>query len=989
MSISLAQLLFLGIGFLSLLFLAAYVSERGLLPAKLTQHPAIYTLSLGVYASAWAIYGSVGFAHQYGFNFLAYYLGITGTFLLAPFLLAPLLRLSQAYHLTSLADLLAYRYRSQLLAALTTLLMLTAVLPLFALEIQAITGAISALNQQVDKNTLALIFCAVMILFAVLFGTRHTTERYRKREGLVIAIALSSLIKLIAMAAIGLFALYGVFDGLDDLDSWLHAKPDALDLMYEPLRQGPWRSLILAFFAAAVVMPHMYHMAFAENTNPKHLLSASWGVPLLLLIIASAVPPILWAGLKLNVNLDPEYFTLGIGIASGSKPMAMLAYIGGLSAASGLIIVTTLALSSMILNHIVLTLYQPTPTRVGYHWLFRIRRILITIIILAGYLFYRLLDHQQTLTELGLLSFIASLHFMPGVIGVLLWDKANRRGVMAGLIAGFGILIFTLFFPVLSDHPPLALPFLVSDLSSEDDVWYLNAALSLVVNFSLFFAFSFFTKSSPEEARAAEVCIVENLHQLDRWELSLDSAADFAPRLAETLGQHIADRELDKALSELSINRNETRPYLLRRLRDQIEANLSGLFGPSVAQEIVGTHLPYKAKKSADSNSNIHAIESRLEEYQHKLSGLAAELDSMRRFHRQTLQDLPMGVCSVNANGEVIGWNTAMSILTNISSQQAIGSKLVNLPTPWGSFLANFMIEKSTHLHQANLEIDGQARCLSLHKASVGRGSKTHFDNLVIVIEDLTEIQLLESELTHSERLASIGRLAAGVAHEIGNPITGIACLAQNLRSEALDNDTLDTAEQILDQTERVTRIVQSLVSFSHAGENQGLEPEPVDLHQCVSEAIKLIQLSPSGKDYCYENRIPKGLKIMGDTQKIIQVFINLLSNARDASQVGDKISIHCEQDALSVSIHIIDEGIGIPNDLIDRIFEPFVTSKEPGSGTGLGLSLSYSIIEDHYGHISVTSPLNAETGKGTRFTITLPLSTADGTENLVSADGD
>lgn len=973
MSVSLPELLLIGVGFLSILFLAAYITERRLLPQKFTLHPALYTLSLGVYASTWAIYGSVGFAHQYGFNFLSYYLGISGTFLLAPFLLAPLLRLSQTYHLTSLADLLAYRYRSQLLAATATILMLAAVLPLIALEIQAIAGAISVLNQDAHKDRFALIFCGLMILFAILLGTRHTTERYRKREGLVIAIALSSIVKLISVLVVGIFALYGVFDGLTDLDLWLKTNPDALDLMYEPLKQGPWRSLILAFFASAVVMPHMYHMTFAENANPKHLLSASWGLPLFLLMIAITVPPILWAGLKLNLDLDPEYFILGIGMTTGSKWMAVLAYIGGLSAASSLIIVTTLALSSMFLNHIVLTLFQPTPDRVGYYWIFRIRRLLITLIILAGYGFYLLLDHQQSLTELGLLSFIASLNFIPGIIGVLLWDKASRRGVLVGLIAGFGVLAFTLFIPVLSNNPPLSLPFISGDLSSVDDLWYLNAAFALVINFALFFGISLLVKSSPEEQRAAEVCIVENLHRLDRWEISLESASEFAPRLAETLGNHIANREVDKALSELSIKRNEARPYLLQRLRDQIEANLSGMFGPSVAQEIVGAHLPYKAKKPKGSYRNIHAIESSLEEYQHKLSGLAAELDSMRRFHRQTLQDLPVGVCSVNTNNEIIGWNKAMYNLTQVNHHEVIGTKLINLPSPWNKFLMDFVDEKSTHLHQVNIDIDGHLRCLSLHKAAVGKESDTQLENLVIVIEDLTEIQLLESELTHSERLASIGRLAAGVAHEIGNPITGIACLAQNLRSEALDPDTLETSEQILDQTERVTQIVQSLVSFSHAGENQGLNPEKVNLHLCLSEAIKLIQLSPSGKDFVYQNLLSDKLTIMGNSQRLIQVFINLLNNAKDASVVGDKIIISSECDDMSISIHIIDEGSGIPDHLIDRIFEPFVTSKDPGRGTGLGLALSYSIIEDHYGHISVTSPLDSRTGKGTQFTITLP----------------
>ena len=978
MNISLTELLLLGTGFLSLLFLAAYIAEKGIIPSKFIHHPAVYTFSLGVYASTWAIYGSVEFAHQYGFNFLAYYLGISGIFLLAPFLLHPLLRLSQSYNLTSLADLLAYRYRSQLLAAVASILMLAAILPMFALEIQAITGAVSILNQQIDKNSFAFIFCGFMVLFTVLFGTRYTTERYRKREGLVIAIALSSAIKLITMAGAGLFALYGVFDGLEGLDKWLKDTPDALDLMYEPLKQGPWRSLILAFFVSAVVMPHMYHMTFSENTNPKHLFTASWGLPLFLLIIAIAIPPILWAGIKLNLNLDPEYFILGIGMTTEAKWLTLLVYIGGLSAASGLIIVATLALSSMFINHIVLTLYQPTPNRSGYHWIYRIRRIIITLIIFSGYIFYLLLDHKQSLTDLGLLSFIASMNFIPGVIGVLLWDRASRRGVLSGLIAGFGILAITLFIPVLSNNPPLALPLISSEISSVDDLWYLNAAFALVVNFSLFFSISFFVKSSPEEQRAAEICIVENLHRLDRWELSLDSAVEFTPRLARTLGTHIARREVNQALSELSMKEDENRPYLLQRLRDQIEANLSGLFGPSVAQEIVGTHLPYKAKKISGSSRNFHAIESNLEEYQHKLSGLAAELDRMRRFHRQTLQDLPIGVCSINANKEITGWNTALSNLTEISSQEAIGSRLASLPQPWGDFLIYFANEQTPHLHQTSLEIDGIPRYLSLHKASVGQDNEKGFDNLVIVVEDLTEIQVLETKLTHSERLASVGRLAAGVAHEIGNPITGIACLAQNLRSETDEPDTLETAEQILDQTDRVTKIVQSLVSFSHAGENQGLHPEHVNLNDCVSDAIKLIQLSPSGKDFFYLNQLSEDLTVMGNKQKLTQVFVNLLSNSRDASQAGDSIIIKGENDDLSVSIHVIDEGAGIPKHLLDRIFEPFVTSKEPGSGTGLGLALSFSIIEDHYGHISVTSPLNPETDKGTQFTITLPYSPAN-----------
>ncbi|MCF5576362.1 ATPase, partial [Pseudomonas syringae] len=162
-----------------------------------------------------------------------------------------------------------------------------------------------------------------------------------KHQGLVFAIAFESVIKLIAIGGVGLYALYGVFDGPQQLELWLLQNQTALAALHTPLQEGPWRTLLLVFFASAIVMPHMYHMTFTENLNPRSLVSASWGLPLFLLLMSLAVPLILWAGLKLGATTNPEYFTLGIGIAANSPALALLAYVGGLSAASGLIIVTT------------------------------------------------------------------------------------------------------------------------------------------------------------------------------------------------------------------------------------------------------------------------------------------------------------------------------------------------------------------------------------------------------------------------------------------------------------------------------------------------------------------------------------------------------------------------------------------------------------------------------------------------------------------------
>ncbi|OYT94725.1 MAG: ATPase, partial [Pseudomonas sp. PGPPP3] len=288
-SFNLSQLVFISAGYLLLLFGVAWISERGLIPRWIIRHPLTYTLSLGVYASAWAFYGTVGLAYQYGYGFLAIYLGISGAFLLAPVLLYPILRITRTYQLSSLADLFAFRFRSTWAGTLTTLFMLIGVLPLLALQIQAVADSISILTHEPVQNRVALSFCALITLFTILFGARHIAAR-GKHEGLVFAIAFESLVKLVALACVGLYAVYGVFGSLGELESWLQQNQIALEALHTPLQEGPWRTLLLMFFASAIVMPHMYHMAFTENLNPRAMVSASWGLPLFLLLISLAIP---------------------------------------------------------------------------------------------------------------------------------------------------------------------------------------------------------------------------------------------------------------------------------------------------------------------------------------------------------------------------------------------------------------------------------------------------------------------------------------------------------------------------------------------------------------------------------------------------------------------------------------------------------------------------------------------------------------------------
>lgn len=969
---SVSDLILIAGCYLLFLFAVAWITERGWLPAHWVRHPAVYVLSLGVYASAWAVYGSVGYAYQYGYNFLSYFLGISGVFLLAPILLAPILRLTTTYQLSSLADLFAFRYRSRLAGAMTTIIMLIGVLPLLALQLKAVAESIQILSGTANPRDLAAGFCLMMVIFAILFGARHTTAR-EKHEGLVMAIAMESLIKLLAFGAVALLGLYGVFDGPASLNAWLDDHPEMLARLYYPLQDGTWHSMIMAFFVSAVVLPHMFYMAFTENMNPRALITASWALPLMFLLMALCVPIILWAAAAGNAPTSPDYYALGIGMITGGHG-AILGYIAGLAGASGMLIVATLALSGMCLNHLVLPA-SPLQGQNLYRNLLWTRRILIAAILALAYLFYRFTGTDHTLVELGVLTFVATLQFVPGLIGALFWPSGNRNGLFAGLLVGFILWVMLLLVPIAYpswQFQPL-MELLGMRFQTGASQWHHVAIASVTANALIYAIVSIVTPMSRSEKNAAEACAVDSLRRPYRWELEAKSVDDFIDAMSQPLGPITATREVEMSLRDLHLPRTETRPYALRRLRDQLETNLSGLLGPSVSHQLIDDHLPYLPEEEQHSSEDIQFIESRLEQYRDRLSGLAAELDGLRRFHRQTLLELPMGVISLGADREIIGWNRAMESLTGITAEDTIGSRLADLDPPWGDFFTRFSHDDNAHQPQQALEVENQTRWLSLHKSEVmGAGTAEQAGGQVLVIEDITELRHMEAHLAHNERLASIGRLAAGVAHEIGNPVTAIACLTQNLDEDSDLEEQQEACDQILEQTRRITRIVESLVTFSHSGGIKLSEQVPVNLCDTVDEAISLLLLDPDHRQQPFENHCPTSHWVKGDPQRLLQVFINLLGNAADASEDKQPVIVRCEPRGEFLDILLEDQGHGIPDTLRDALFEPFVTSKPPGRGTGLGLALVYSIIEEHQGSIRVESPLS-EKG-GTRFVVSLPL---------------
>ncbi len=965
------------LAYLGLLFLIAYLADNGYIPAKLVEHPVVYALSLGVYATSWTFYGSVGLANSSGLAFLTIYLGVTAAFLLGPFILRPILRLCRDYQLSSVADLLAFRYGGRATGFAVTVFMLFGILPYISLQIHAVTRSIQVLAREAAPNLLAFLFCFIVVVFAVLFGARHLTPR-EKHSGLVVAIAFESAVKLIALMIAGLFAVTGVFGGFDEMQQWLQSNPAELEAMYEPVSTSLWSTLLLLAFGAAFLLPRQYHMTFVENQKPASLNTAFWLFPLYLLLLNLPIFPILWAGKQLQLSTSADFYVLGVAMSLDKGWLALLVYVGGLSAASAMMIVTTLALAYMCLNQLLLPLSISTnnPDTNLYSRLLWSKRIIIAAIIAAGYGFYIVIELHEGLASLGLISFVAAIQLLPGVIGLLFWTRATQAGFLLGLTGGAAVWFVLLVLPLLVDAASISsVEKLTGNLGFADaDVWSVSTFCSLTVNCFLYVIGSMLTRPSAEEQEAAQACVSDALRPLSGL-VNAQSVADYTTQMEKLLGREAAEQEVQRALNELNMTETRVNTADLRLLHERLERNLSGLLGPTVARLALRGNLALNQPVDLALTESLRAMETRLQTSRLQMRGMTRELDDLRLYLRGVLHEIPLGVCSIGPHGEILIWNQAIQTISGIGESYARQSKLQDLPAPWDELLAEFSASSERHLFKLQTTVGDINKTFNFHKSHVstpgGRTEQT--TGQVILVEDRTNIDLLETELAHSERLASIGRLAAGVAHEIGNPLTGIASIAQNLEFDLEKINARENSTDILAQVDRINAIVKSLLTFARNEPTGGDDREQIDLADSINQAIQLVSLAEQAKNLQFDVAINSALIVHANARQMVQVFVNLLSNACDVSKSGDRIIITGESVDNRIVVTIRDFGPGIPVEDQNRVFEPFYTTKAVGQGTGLGLSLVYSMINEHAGKISIDSKVT----DGSCFELSLPATDA------------
>jgi PAS domain S-box-containing protein len=980
MTFSASTVLLAAAVYLAAFYGVAWLADKGRVPARLINHPAVYVLSLGVIVSSWSFYTALISASNRGYGYNAYYIGYACAFLFAPILLQPVLQIARTYQLGSIADLFAFRFRSPWAGTLSSFILLLCIFPLLSVQILAVAATTELLAPALDARIVALVYCLVLLGFTLRFGTRDVTGRERN-DSILVCLAFESVFKLFVLITAGLFAIYGVFGGFSALNTWLSQQTPAVTRLDISFLQNTTNLLILLFFTASIAMPHMFHMIFHENRNPRHLGTASWGVPLYLLVASLPTLPLLWSYEVLDADTLVRYAGLAMGLLSDSPAMALLFYVGGVAAACGMIVVLVMSVSSICLNHLLLRVHKP-PTGAGlYRWLLSLRRLFIAAIFAGGYFSYLSISNGFGLLDAGYIAFIASVQFLPGTLTLLYWPTANSKGFITGLLAGLVTWTALGLVPYFAGFSLIDLSYIAPGVIN----WDLVASATLMANMCCLIVVSLLTNTSREERRAAILCSMDTIRQPLKYGLLARNTEELVSGLTSALGEVNARQEVARALDDLGLNATETRPYQLLQLRSQIEANLSALLGPTIAQQTIERFLPFAPGRIDATNKGINFIETQLETYSQNLSGIALDLDTLRRHHRQVLQNLPLGVCAIDGQGLISIWNSAMSNLTRLAGDNLTGLPLTELPPPWQDVLTGFMRDRNTtHIPRQVLTIDGKQRWFSLHKASLEyplaavsgvAASEPRGSGQVILVEDQTETAMLEAELTHAERLSSVGRLAAGVAHEIGNPVTGIACLAQNLRDETRDSEQRSMAEQIIQQTRRISSIVQTLVHFAHSGKDADLprRHEKVCLFEATAEAIQLLSLQQDGRKVRLQNGCQQSICIRADRQRIQQVLLNLLTNARDASPDGSTVDVTNGSSEGLVTLTVSDTGSGIPLAIQDRVFEPFFTTKDPGKGTGLGLALVYSIVSELGGSVAINSPVDTVGRKGTKVIVTFP----------------
>ena len=440
-----------------IVIIALWVERKAAAGKDIGNNPIIYALSLTVYHTAWTFYGSVGKAASSGMLFLAIYLGASLAIILWWVVLRKMVRIKNAYRITSIADFVSLRYnKSAAIAALVTVISIFGIVPYFALQLKAIFSTFALVIAYAGGSpwtdaAIGRVIVGFIIFFTILLGVRKTvpTERH---QGMVVAMSVEGLVKLVVFLAVGIYVSYGLFEGVGDLFTRFEQSPLSASVISEqtsPSFYITWITYLLLSMSAIMFLPRQFHMAIVENFHEKHIRTAMWLFPLYMLLINFFVMPIAMGGLLAGYPVQQaDTFVLMLPLSNGQALLALLVFLGGFSAATGMIMISSMTISTMATNHLLLPVIESV-RRLGFlkRYLLQCRWVAVALLVMAGYWFERIVGAYFLLVDIGVISFVAVLQFAPAIIGGLYWKKGNTAGALLGMGSGFLLWAYTLILP--------------------------------------------------------------------------------------------------------------------------------------------------------------------------------------------------------------------------------------------------------------------------------------------------------------------------------------------------------------------------------------------------------------------------------------------------------------------------------------------------------------------------------------------------------------
>ncbi|MFN4201773.1 MAG: ATP-binding protein [Tabrizicola sp.] len=871
------------------LFAVAFVVEGRAARGRLgwLRSPLVYTLSLSIYCTAWTFYGAVGYAARSGLEFLTIYFGPTLVFIGWWLLLRKLVRIGRQHHVTSIADLISSRYgKSNLLGVIVTVIMVVAATPYIALQLQSVVLAFGVFaaaepdgSRPLAPGQIAVWVAVGLALFTILFGTRNLDAR-EQHHGIVTAIAVEAVVKLVALLAVGSFVVWGIAGGVADVI----ARIDAADLAAWQVQPGRWTGLIFLSAAAVICLPRMFQVMVVENEDEGHLARASWAFPLYLMAMSLFIVPIAVVGLdSLPEGANPDMFVLTLPLAEGQGALAMFAFLGGFSSATSMVIVESIALATMISNHVMIPLWLRLRPRAAAgddlrQVVLMARRLAIGAVLALGYGYYHVSGGSAALAAIGLIAFLGVAQVLPAMIGGIFWRGATRTGASLGLVTGLVVWAYTSFLP--SFGPGAALSAQVFAEGAYGLSWLRPQALfgteamdpmihalfwSLTLNTIAFCIGSLFTFPGPVERLqgAAFVNVFEGSVGPQRW-----ARGQVEPEALLTMAQRIVGEDAAQALFQEAARAQGKDGFLpdpTPAFLDSLESRLSGSVGAATAHAMIN-----------------------------QLVGRATV----------TVEDL-MAVASESAQ----------------------------------------LLEYSARLEAREAELTRTAG--ALREAN----------------EKLTQLSLQKDAFLSQ------------ISHELRTPMTSIRAFSEILTEGDLPPETVVRYGRIIhDEAKRLTRLLDDLLDLSVL-ENGSVQLTVglASLQGMIDTALTAARATRPEREFMVVRDLPsEAIYLKTDADRLTQVFINLISNARkycDATR--PELRIVVRQRAGRVTVDFIDNGTGIPKDAQRLIFEKFarLTDANRAGGAGLGLAICREIMTNLGGSVAYLPGQG-----GAAFRVTIPL---------------